>query len=107
MAVRTKCLVAPQSVPTGPSVIYTVPAGETTIVKFVALVNSGATDRNVSIYVDSGSGRVRVGLIAVLAQTDTQLEVWWVLQPGWVLEWGASSGVVGSLHGTELEGVAD
>lgn len=107
MPVRSKCLAAPQSIPSAVTTIHTVAADETTLVKWLALVNSGTTDRNVSFWVNSGSGDIRIGLVPVLQQSETQLEVWWVLQPNWVLRWSSSSGVVGSVHGSELEGVAD
>lgn len=111
-AVRTKLLArGSQSLAASTYVaIYTVPAGETCIVKEVVLTNQGGGASNV--YLTSNRAGVRTDVLLWSPSANGQLHVaarWIVLMAGDVLEVVASTAGIRHWHvsGTELEGVAD
>lgn len=113
MAVHTKKLVAVSPAGAGLAVVYTVPSGETTIVKTLRIFNASAANRTVIVRATSTSpGTVSVDLVpatvlaagAVLAVND----LWHVLAAGDQISYDAGgSNCRIWVSGTELEGVAD
>lgn len=108
MAVRTKHLARAAATATL-AAIYTVPAGETTILKSVSLakVAAGAVSLDLTI--------LSAGVVTVVfreqfpvVSTVVHREFWIVMQPGDVLRAQTDTGTATLwLSGTELEGVAD
>lgn len=110
MAVRTKLLAAGSVGSAGsPVVVYTCPAGETTIVKDVRLSNSTGAGVNCLLFLVSGPLFVRLFAETIPAQEIRGMMPWCVLEPGQQLaiELNAASGIRHWLSGTQLEGVAD
>lgn len=111
-AVRTKLLTrGSQNLAASTyAAIYTVPAGETCIVKEVVLVEQGGGASNV--YLTSNRAGVRTDILLWSPTANGQLHVasrWIVLAAGDTLELVASTAGIRHWHisGTELEGVAD
>lgn len=111
MAVRTKQLASGRSTSSTATVVYTVPAGETAIVKAIDICNiNGTTATEVVIACDAGAFNVtayaRIGLSALGFQ---HLERWLVLPPDAEISIHNSAAVNVNywISGTELEGVAD
>lgn len=96
-------------VPTALTTAYTVPAGETALVKWLSVYNSNAGAQLLSIYIDPGSGALRQLLKVVPGSSTEQVQVWWPLTPGWLIRWTSSlsNALVCGIYGAELEGVAD
>lgn len=109
MTTRSKPLVAPSLVPTAIATAYTVPAGETALVKWVSAYNANAGAQLLTLWIDPGSGAVRQLVQVIPAASTVQVALWWPLKPGWLLRWTASlaGAVACGIYGAELEGVAD
>jgi hypothetical protein len=111
MAVRTKQLASGRSTSATPAVVYTVPAGETAIVKSWNLFNINATTGTlVQILVDTATNNQTVYTeINMAARTRVAELAWLVLPPGAeiAISNSAAVGVNFWISGTELEGVAD
>lgn len=109
MAVRSKRLSGPTRLPNSVyTTIYTCPADETTLVKRILCGSEGSTT-NVFLRLNGNSG-AGTGLFsfAVAAPHGRDVETWFVLQPGDTVRAYASTGDIDiSLHGAQLEGVAD
>lgn len=112
MAVRSKALAQFALVsPTAGVAIYTVPSGETAIVKRIIFHPMSATT-NCTVYI----GRVGISTTSNLLWRATvnigvpvELETWAVFPAGFVI-WAAAVGnsvTRVSLYGAELEGAAD
>lgn len=108
MAVRTKFLAADVLTNAG-AVLYTTPAGETTIIKWVTLSSSAAIGSTIaSLFLNIGGTNFRVLTESVGAASAESFVTWWVLAEGDSLLGSSPGGVItGTFHGTELEGVAD
>jgi hypothetical protein len=110
VAVRTKQL-ANGVATTTLTTVYTVPAGETCILKSLAAYNptGGATTALFLRAVIGGNNRGLLLLPGMAANSSLYGEVWIVLMAGDSLQISAtpSSAVQFVLSGTELEGVAD
>lgn len=113
MAVRTKQLGGTVSIGTADTAVYTVPSGETTIVKHCVLYNRHAT-LPVTITINRGTtsspGDDDVFIRETLEpRTVLRLDLWMVLRETNAITAEASIAAAGSCYfsGTELEGVAD
>lgn len=87
----------------------TAASDETVLVKRVTLYNRSAGTVSASCYINDGSGARRVLRLNLATTESVDHETWWVLQPGWTLQWNAAvaNAIEASVHGAELEGVAD
>lgn len=110
MAVRTKRLWDPTQVSTSNLILYTGPAGETTILKHLSVTNIVGSLSNVRLRLNGTSQSANImdfNQASTSGQQFTGLFI--VLQPGDVLR--AIASVVDSViitgYGTQLEGVAD
>lgn len=111
MAVRTKQLFAPTAIAAGANaLLYTVPSGETTIVKTLTICTESAVQVRARLYI----GAVAVGNLVLikplggLGDLASTYAMFMVLQPGQVLRGAAETGAITFAgFGTELEGVAD
>lgn len=111
MAVRTKLLASGRSSSATASIIYTVPADETAILKSIILCNINAsTTTTIQIAVDTAANNLTLfweeGLIA---RKSLVIEPYLVLQPGMEVSLAnaAAVGVNYWVSGVELEGIAD
>jgi len=111
VAVRTKLLAAGRRTDSTLATVYTVPAGETAIVKEVTVTNlSGSASALVTIALDAGAFDNTLWMEFVIAPRVFRRESMWMVVPA-----GATIGVQGPgtpninfwISGTELEGVAD
>ena len=107
-AVRTKRLVS-TALTTTLNTKYTCPAGETAIVKWVAIYNPNAVTRLVSVNVVASGAARPIIRESVPTLTVVRLDLWCVLQPGDLLQMAQDVGsdITVLVAGTELEGVAD
>lgn len=97
--------------PVPAALVYTVPAGETALVKWVSVYNnSGTLAADFSLYVAiPPGGALRIYRQSVAPGQDVQEALWWALPPGAQL-WangGLAGTTVAAIFGAELEGVAD
>lgn len=109
MGVRSKRLWGPTIVSTGNVDLYTVPDGETALVKHLGLVNNAAVNNFIALSVNSvaSSSRIYTATVAPGAGPGDK-DLFIVLQPGDVLKATASfATMVVTGFGAELEGVAD
>lgn len=107
MGVRTKQLAATQ-VGTGGVVLYTCPADETCIVKYVTTHNVAALSNQFVLQILVQGSFRNVLSEAVAAGAVGRWDLWLVLKPGDQLR--AVAAVAShwtTVSGTELEGVAD
>lgn len=111
MAVRTKLLVPPTNLAvTTATTLYTAPADETAIVKTITEVNGNASGRWYSMTLNvSGADVPIIWRRVVPAAASSQLATWLVVPAGGILKVTSelATAITLSLHGTELEGVAD
>jgi len=111
MPVRTKLLASGRSTSATATVVYTVPADETCILKWIRLANvSASTSSEVIIAIDTAANNLTTyQRVTLAAQTGIGIELWQVLQPGMEIAISnvAAVGVNYWLSGSELEGVAD
>ena len=108
MAVRSKRLWLPTVVGLVDVALYTAPAGVTTVIKTLTIVNNAALNNNVSIRINGATNGSSVSRKAVASGVDDSLVgVFIVLQPGDVVHAQATqaSAVVAGF-GAELQGVA-
>ena len=109
MAVRSKRLFGPVDVGTAGSLVYTSPAGETTLLKQLEFGVGTLGGSSVTFYLGTITASNRMH-IKVLGSSDWSSEpgLFLVLQPGEELRVQTSSGTVTvSGFGAQLEGVAD
>lgn len=109
MSVRSKRLAGPTQVTNVETNLYTVPAAETALVKQVSVVNNGNLPRLIVLrenFASNGSAWLRR---TVGGGDSLQLTGFWVFPPGVQLRAISddATGVIVSLYGAELEGVAD
>lgn len=111
MAVRTKLLVPPTLLTTtGPITLYTCPADETAIVKWIHEVNGNASPRWWSMTMRvSGADVPVIWRRTVPAAGSQATESWLVVPPGGILKvtQELANAVTLTMSGTELEGYAD
>lgn len=109
MGVRSKRLWGPTTVTTATSIVYTAPAGETTLVKLITAVNIAALGSTLlSLRINGTLGGQLVGQKVIPNGQDQWIEGFLVLQPGDILRATASqASLIVSGFGAELEGVAD
>lgn len=111
MAVRSKLLVSALFASSGASLIYTVPAGETVLVKRIQIVNGGTTGTSVQYvsYDDGVGGPTIYTHVASVAQGQgVDLETWLALPAGYELSiLRTQGGISVTMSGAELEGIAD
>jgi hypothetical protein len=95
-------------VPSSDTGVYTCPSDTTTIVKWLQVCNISGTDRDIRVSINHGSGAIEILRRTVLAAKSDPVALWWVLEPGDVVSWRATtaSALNAGLFGTELEGVA-
>lgn len=111
MAVRSKLLGSGRA--TGPvtATIYTCPAGETAILKWLTVVNINAsTATSVLLLMDAaGADKTRYHTFQLDPQKEAHLDLWQILDPTMevAIQVVAAVGVNYWLSGTELEGAAD
>ena len=109
MAVRSKRLAGPATVAAnGSATLYTTPAGETALIKGVTLFAQTAS--TVAYLGINGLTSGNLILAEPVALGDgVTLQTFWVLHPGDTLEaYAVAAGALTvSIHGAELEGVAD
>lgn len=109
MAVRSKLLALSEDVPTAQTLIYTVPSGETALVKWAQLMNTAGAVWRIRLFLDVGSGPKEVLAHSVPGTDSLEIPLWWALPPD--AEIYAQSNHSGSINialfGAELEGVAD
>lgn len=107
MAVRTKKLVHVGLASGSDTLLYTAPAGETVIVKSVAMWSSSGN--TVLLYLFNGVVGAQFARAVLSAGIPDYRDVWVVLQPGdqlWTSPLNANNTRY-LVSGTELEGVAD
>jgi len=111
MPVRTKLLAAGRVSTATTTVVYTVPAGETAILKSIKLANVNTTTAVTAvILMDAGAFNQTIFQRHFLdANTDDYVDLWVVCPPGCEIAilLNTAIGVNFWLSGTELEGVAD
>lgn len=111
MPVRTKLLTSGRSSSSTASVIYTVPADETAIIKDILLCNINAsTTTTIALAADTAANdKTLLWEEGLVARKTLHIVLWLVLLPGYelTLSNAASVGVNFWVSGTELEGVAD
>lgn len=109
MAVRSKRLAGPQALAAGSNLLYTCPSGETALVKMVTYANAGAVGRAVNLYIGSAILAHLVDQQTLAVGQIVQRTTWLVLVEGEELRAApsAATDVVVSVHGAELEGLAD
>lgn len=109
MAVRSKRLGGPLVVGTSEVEIHLTPVGETHIVKWLTIYKTATTPAAVVRFsIGNMADAVTIGAFQLsVAQRSLQAEVWWVLQPQDGLHVVSDQSVTVSVHGAELEGVAD
>lgn len=109
MAVRSKRLWAPTTVSTANVVLYTAPAGETTLVKLITVCNIAALGSTLfSLRLNGTGGAQLVAQVSIPNGGDAWVEGFLVLQPGDILRGQAGQpSLIVSGFGAELEGVAD
>ncbi len=109
MAVRSKRLFGPVEVTTGAILLYTVPAGETALLKHLEVGVGGVTGTSISFFIGTATNNHRCHLVNVTnGLWSSERDLFIVLQPGDELRALTSAGTVtASGFGAELEGVAD
>lgn len=110
MGVRSSRLAGPSVVTgTGTTTVLTVESGETWLVKWVTLANDAGSGHEIQLYVGSNAIGNQLFRETVPATSCIQREVWWVLGPGEALtaKGGSGQSTTITVHGAELEGVAD
>ena len=109
MAVRSKRLWGPLAVPPVLTVVYTVPAGETALVKSLAIHNANAAAQGIAISLNGTAPQDRVTNIPAAGNSGIQINgLFWVFHPGDQIYVSAALGLIYmSAYGSELEGVAD
>lgn len=108
MTTRTDQLWAPTTAPDIPgAVLFTCPAGATTIIKRVTSCNATAASATIIYGIGGfGAGARLMGILTLASNAYDDHETWWVLLPGQQLV-GRSSvagAITSSGHGTILEG---
>jgi hypothetical protein len=109
MPVRSKRLAGPQAVGTANSLLYTGPAGETTLLKQITLANTSPLANTIALKLNGTSGSQTIFFETVGGSQASHLDgLFVVLQPGDTLhgQAGAATMIV-ALFGAQLEGVAD
>lgn len=109
MAVRSKLLAAYVTVGSGNVSIYTVPAGETALLKQLSIVNTqqGLPQSCTVRATINGTDKIFVSR-QIAGGEDEQISLFHCFPPGVVIKVGAPvAGVHFLLSGAELEGVAD
>lgn len=109
MGVRSKRLFGPVVTSTGATALYTCPAGETALLKYLSFQNPGAVANVGVVRIGANVPANTVAVVNVPAGGATSLvDQFIVLHPGDELRIAASLGTLNvSGHGAELEGVAD
>lgn len=109
MAVRSKRLFGPEAVAAANEVVYTSPAGETTIIKHLSFANTALVANTVSLRINASGGGATIGAWPVAGQGAEQVpDLFIVLQPGDTLNASATqSSMIVTGFGAQLEGVAD
>lgn len=111
MPVRTKLLASGRLTTSSLVLVYTVPTGETTIVKRLVLANlSTSASALVTVAMDATGFDRTMWLEDTLQSRKTiNMETWQVLAPGFeiALQGPGTPAVNYWISGTELEGVAD
>ena len=113
MAVRTKQLGGTNNIGTASSVIYTVPSGETTIIKEVSIYNRHATNPvTVTIGRGAAAAATNNGTFireTIQPQTALRISLWMVVAATVQISAIASIATAATVYmsGAELEGVAD
>ena len=109
MAVRTKRLFGPLEPTLTGGIVFTGPAGETTIIKHLSVANVVAVSCNLRLRLNGTSQVFNILDQNVPSTSAIQLTgLFIVLQPGDVLRaLSAPLGLDLTAYGTELEGVAD
>lgn len=109
MAVRSKRLVDPVLAVAAPAVIYTCGSGETTLVKFASIYNPNAAATTVVLTLNGVLLGNVLAVIPAAGLAGAMATMFLVLHPGDVVRvsCAGAAGAVVSLHGAELEGVAD
>lgn len=94
---------------TGTTTIFTVPSGETWLVKWLSAANDAGSGHEIQLYVDSNAIGNQLFRETVPASSCIQREVWWVLVAGESLtaKGGSGQSTTITVHGAELEGIAD
>ena len=89
--------------------LYTTPAGETALIKTITLCNvSAVLATTVTLRLRPG-GSDRIFYVVSIPANETRiLDTWLVLPPGGKLRGNTTqAGTIITVHGAELEGVAD
>lgn len=109
MGVRSKRLWGPTPVSTIQVALYTAPAGETSLLKTLCLVNNNTLGNTILFRLNgSAAGNNLLARTIAGSGSDTLTELFIVLQPGDVLNAIATaSACIVSGFGAELEGFAD
>lgn len=104
--VRSKLLWAPATLTGTAQVLYTCPADETGLVKWITVYDTNAAARDVTLSLNgTGSGSIILKK-SCAGLYDLQIPVWWPLAPGDDI-YGLGASIICSGWGAELEGVAD
>lgn len=111
MTVRSDRLGGPtQIVGTATSTFFTVPSGETWLVKWIALVaGANAGTHDVRFFKDAVAGASLLHRAFLAPTTAQQLEVWWAMEPGTALLVNHATALVDTtvtVWGAKLLGVA-
>lgn len=85
MAVRSRRLFGPTSLPTTPGILYTVPAGRTAILRSCRLTNRLLTNEPFALFVNGTLTSTAVFLGTIPGQTSVEAFDELVLNPGDVL----------------------
>lgn len=110
MAVRSKRLAAVSQAAGASGVVYTVPSGETTLIKSVSIASAGAGSTGVGVYIRVGGAGTYYPIAVEIVATGTAkfINLWAVLQPTDTISvFTATTASTVYLSGSELEGVAD
>jgi hypothetical protein len=111
MGVRSKRLWGPTQLPVATTVtLYTVPSGETALVKWITVANSNAAVQRVELAIQTTAATATGFRMDLAALEVRQLEVWWALPAGEIIRALGTPGHAAlriSGYGAELEGAAD
>lgn len=111
MAVRTKLLASGRRTDSSLATVYTVPEGETCIVKRIVIVNlSTTTSATYLIAMDAGAfDNTLWREEGLAARKSADIDTWQVLPPGSTIaiQGPGTPAINFWISGTELEGVAD
>jgi len=112
MAVRSKQLGGTNNIGTASTTCYTVPSGETTLLKSISLYNRHATTA-VTVTIGRGTAGANnngtMFVVTLQPHTHAYIECWIVLAATVTVQAIASIATAASMYmsGAELEGVAD